>query len=152
MNNEENFLASEVAFSQDQGQLIMDMYRKINDLVTIINAKTTGIYNNEEYFTCERWHLNARRGQPKALYKITVDCGALPNAGTKNIAHGLPLAATWDIVNIFGVAKNPTTPIWIQIGEKDMTVDINATNIVITTLVDFSAYTTSYVTIVYIKP
>lgn len=89
------------------------------------------------------------------LYEKTVDFGALPNATSKSVAHGIAGLAT--MVNIYGFAKNPTNNVQIALPFVDITAGgnisflVSANNIIIIDANDMSVYTQAYVSIRYTK-
>jgi len=153
---QEILIASKVAYSQDDKQLLRNVYRKVNDFTYIINTKDTGIYNDEEFFTSQQWYVNKAVGDQETIYRKVIDCGALPNSAIKLVAHNLnpggTIDNTWDFIKIYGVAKDPGTPQWIPLAHPDIILLVNNTNIVITTTANLSAYTDTKIIIEYIKP
>lgn len=149
--SKQNLLADKVAYSQNDKELLRNVYRKINELVYIINTKDTGIYNNEEIFTAQQWYLEKNVGEQQIIFRKVFENIALPNAGTTSVAHGLNLDANWDFIKIYGTAKDPATPAWISLATLT-TIDIDTTNINITSTIDLSAYTNGRIVIEYTKP
>jgi len=149
MNFEDNNIAYPVSYTLDNNTLLDNLYKKTNELVNIINVKKTGIYGDVEALTSQKWLFDSTPTQFKEVFWITVECGTLPNTGTTNTAHNLAMTTNWEIANFYGVAKDPTAVNWIKI---DHLIDIDATNINITTTSDLTAYTVSRVTIEYVKP
>mgnify|MGYP007038180465 CR=1 FL=1 len=90
----------------------------------------------------------------KTLYEKTVDCGALPAAGNKTIAHGIINLDS--IYEIRGVAIRPNTS-WYPLpfttaGGNAIGVDVNSSSVVIRVgTTDYSNYTESYITFRYTK-
>lgn len=92
----------------------------------------------------------------KPLYQKTIDCGTLPNATTKTVAHGV---SNIEHIHILDAnAKNTTTGLtlplpYISTTNINQTVKVycNDTNIYLETAIDYSAYTKSNVTIQYTK-
>lgn len=87
-----------------------------------------------------------------AIYAKLLDSGALPNATSKNVAHGLDdisLAAGAFFKVEAGYASKADTLTEIQ--GLAITYEINATNLVLTTAVDLSSWTASSVVIMYEK-
>ena len=89
----------------------------------------------------------------KPIYRKTVDVGALPNATTKNVAHGITDFGT--LIRMYGAAKNDTTEVplpYVTPSNLNQTMSIWRTgnNIRIQTGTDRSAYS-GYVTLEYTK-
>jgi len=149
---QENLLAYNVAYSQDDKQLLRNIFRKTNELVNIINTKDTGIFNDEEFFTAQQWNVGKDQGEQQVLYRKAFDAGALPNIGTLTVAHNLSLDANWDFIKIYGTAKDSTGVQWVPLAHPDITIVIDNTNINITTTSNLSAYTTTRIILEYTKP
>lgn len=104
-------------------------------------------YSTSEINTGATW-IN---GAP--IYKKTISTGALPNATTKNVAHGI---SNLDLViDIKGCAWDGSST-WLPIpnaGSSSATIEayVYSSNIVIATGMDRTGFTTSYVTLYYTK-
>lgn len=89
----------------------------------------------------------------KPIYRKTVNCGALPNNTTKDVAHGISGLAT--VVNLYGSFTNGTIHFAEnRIDPNDITLGIgtfiNGANITLMTKSNRSSFT-GYVTIEYTK-
>lgn len=85
------------------------------------------------------------------ICRVVVDCGALPNTTTKNTAHGLTFS---QIVRLYGITTDGTN--WVPLptpttGTTQVVLYATSTNIVLITASNLSAYTSTYVTVEYIK-
>ena len=85
----------------------------------------------EEYRTAERWN-------GKVVYTKLVNCGNLPNASTKTVAHG---ASATQIIRCNGQCTSNFTPIPRDWNGGIMGVFADRGNILITTNVDYSDQT-----------
>lgn len=86
------------------------------------------------------------------IYAKLLDSGALPNATSKNVAHGLDdisLAAGAFFKVMSGYASKADT--LTDIHGLALTYEINDTNLVLTTGVDLSSWTASTVVIMFEK-
>jgi len=153
---QEILVSDNVAYSQDDKQLLRNIYRKTNELVYIINTKDTGIFNDEEFFTSQQWYVGKDQARQQMIFRKVIEFGALPNTGTTNVAHNLnpggTINNTWDFVKIYGTAKDPVTPQWIPLAHPAITIVITNTNVSITTTANLSAYTETRVILEYTKP
>lgn len=91
----------------------------------------------------------------KPLYRKTIDFGALPNATTKSVAHGL---SNFRVRNFYGVAVNPSTNITFYLptlsgnASAFVTVHIDSANVIVNAMsTNRSAFTECYITIEYTK-
>jgi hypothetical protein len=104
-------------------------------------------YSTSEINTGTTW-IN---GAP--IYKKTVYTGTLPNATTKNVAHGISNLGL--VIDIEGCAWDGSST-WLPIpnaGSSSAVIEayVYSSNIVISTGMDRSGFTTSYVTLYYTK-
>lgn len=86
----------------------------------------------------------------KRIYRKVINFGALPNAATKNVAHGI----TFDqIIDFYGITSNGTNrlPLSFVDGTYRISPWITTTNVTIATIVDMTAWTNTYVVIEFTK-
>ena len=144
--------------------------RVLNEKIPVITMTTTdpgegsaladnnyiGVYDGDpiivDYSTAEI-NTGAKWIDGRAIYKKTVDIGTLPNATTKEVAHGITNLAnvikfegwTYNSAQYFPLPYVSTTAV------NSMAVMVRGANIRIITGIDRSDYTTSYVTLYYTK-
>lgn len=106
-------------------------------------------YSTEEHLTGRKW----LDGRP--TYEKTINCGALPNATSKDIQTGIQnLRAA---VKIFGITYQENMSVFRPLPYPHVNynaiIGVNLTNTILTifTGTDFSAYTNTYITIEYTK-
>lgn len=127
--------------------------------ITLKYTKTTDSANSfkyadpNDYSTSEKIIGSWIDGKP--LYQKTISCGALPNATTKTVAHGI--SGTYSIKSIQGYANYstdtmplPHTGVGDAAGANAISVAISGSNIVVKTGSDRSNYS-AYITIKYTK-
>jgi len=149
---QEILIADNASYSQNDKELLRNLYRKINELVYIINTKDSGIFNDEEFFTSQQWYVGKDQGEQQMIYRKAYGFGALPNTGVINIPHGLALTADWDFIKIYATSKNPGAIQWIPLTNPEISYMVDAVNINITTTADLSAYTNTRVVLEYTQP
>lgn len=87
-----------------------------------------------------------------AIYKKTIDFGALPNNTSKNVAHGI--SNLNKVIEMKGYTSNGTTFIPLPMTSTTgapTAMNVDATNIIYTTSSDRTAYSETYVTLYYTK-
>ena len=113
-----------------------------------VNIQTIMNYSTSEQDTGCKWI------DGKPIYKKTIDCGALPNATGKGVAHGITNLG--ELVKLEGAATFPGYN-WIPLPYPDQSnngvvgIIINPTVVYIFTGENRSQYTKSYVTLWYTK-
>jgi hypothetical protein len=83
------------------------------------------------------------------VYRKVVDFGALPNAATKTVAHGIQITSSYTITRIYGAATDPVALSAQPIPNRDISLVLTATAIAISTTLNLSIYTRCYVVVEY---
>lgn len=153
--------------SDEFKQLIVKLYQNLNNISIITNYKDSGIYDLALAFNNQSWFPNptaSASADTPAPYRdgsrVTINFGALPNAGTKFVAHGIAVTATTTFTRIYATATDTTGLTAIPIpfvsvsgsipaGNTEIYVD--NTNVYITTTGNGSNYNVCYVVIEYIS-
>jgi len=133
----------------------------VNQLAISSNAKVSGFYDTDEFVTGELFfknpNLNSTTDRPPTLRPITftvINFGSLPNTATKSVAHGLDISSNWSFINAYATATDTTGLTSIQFDYSDaatLSIDVDGTNVNITSIDDKTAYDTCYVFLKYIK-
>lgn len=118
------------------------------------NYNPTIVSANSVYSENEQMIGYWKDGKP--LYQKTINFGALPNAITKNVAHGI---SNLDYVtNIFCVASNSDGSIQATLpylnprsDTNDVSIKVNGNDIQIVSASDMSAFIKTFVTVQYTK-
>jgi hypothetical protein len=147
--------------------LIIRLYQSYNDIANITNIKDSGYYLPTEFVTGQQWFAdpslsstasNTQTVITRQVYRQVVDFGALPNAGSRSVAHNIEgISSETSFTRIYGAATNPTAleyiPLpFVHISGSHVEVKVNATDVTIRTGgIDYSAYTTSYIVLEYLK-
>jgi len=157
--------------SDEFKQLIIKLSETINNVAIAVNLKDTGYYPLTEFVNGQAWFqdptiMAAGIIQPdfRQDYRIVINFGALPNATTKTVAHGLTPQTVWSATRITCVATDPTLPAeptpWaipipyvdvVGAGANNVQIAIGITNVSITTTSDMTRFTICYVTFEYLK-
>lgn len=139
-------------------QALVAQYRYLNTFGLAINRKRSAAHYLQGYVTGESYFSSVSNGNPeRAVTMITVDFGALPNAGNKTVAHGITFDATTMLIRFNSSATNTAGTSMIPLPfssptlNENIRVEITTTNISITTAIDYSDYIKCYVDIYYIS-
>jgi len=152
MKTQYNYFASKVSYTPKQEELVANIFNSFNQLVDIVNLKPLGLYADTILPSAEKWYLNATAKAQGVLY-TTVDCGTLPNTGTVNIPHNIPIVAGYKIIEFYGTATDPAGLFTKSMtGDPNINITISSTDIIITTTAALAAYTESHLVIRYITP
>lgn len=168
--NPNNFLPETFILPDDPEEFRIKLYQYLNEIALAVNSKASGLFVSEETVTGKQFipvfpsGVNRRSTNAvfRDVFRVVIDTGALPNATTNSIAHGITTTENFSIVALYGGATDPgastlssgiplphintTTP-----GDSvELTVD--ATNInLTTTTANYTGFTRSFVVIEYIK-
>lgn len=144
-------------------ELLVRLYQLSNQQNMAINAKDTGYYTLTEFVNGQLWFPEV--GSPQTsnqsqvyrnIFRLVIDFGALPNNTTTSVAHGLTITSGFRFTRIYGTASDPSTsfiplPYSSPTLNENISLSVDATNVTITTAIDYSGYTTTYVVLEYIK-
>lgn len=143
-------------------ELLVRLYQDISDMVEAINKKDTGQYLVQQFVTGSLFfNVNNDINNLRPIYRIVVNCGALPNTTIKSIPHGISptdFTSAWTFLKIYGAASNTSSFNYIPLPYVSSTsladnieIDVDNTNVYITTGANYSAYTQSYIILEFIK-
>jgi len=151
--------------TDDKDQLLVKLRQVVNDIALVINTKDSAFYVQEEFVNGQVWFppsstTGGKTATQRQVFRRVVNFGSLPNTATKSVAHGITTNASFTFTRIYGSATDPgassvTSAIPIPYAHptdaNNIALDVDATNVIITTGSDRTAYTTSYVVLEYIK-
>jgi len=87
--------------------------------------------------------------------RTVIDFGALPNAGTTSVAHGINVTANTVFTRIYGTATDPSTSFiplpFVDTAGNNIEINVDATNVNVITTADYTGYTTSYVVLEWVE-
>lgn len=166
--NYNNFIPQSYIFPEEDPQEYDVKLRQIlSNMATAVNTKDSGLYTDEEVITGQQFlptysTTTASNQNYRDVFRKVIDIGALPNAGTKNVAHNITTTQNYSIVKIYGAATDPgvstitsAIPIpYVNVGTPadGVQLSMNATNISITTTTaNYTGYTRCFVIVEYIK-
>jgi hypothetical protein len=129
-----------------------------------VNTKVGGLFVPYEVATFKQFPLRSTTApfpylpqQFTNVYRKTVDFGALPNTALKSVAHGITFTANSKATMIYAAATDPVNLLYIPIPfssptlNENIKISIDATNINITTAIDYSPFTMCNVVLEYSK-
>lgn len=166
---------TEVFESEDIKELNTHLTNVINDMSLVINQKDSGIYDTDtptsgaanpiSFVNSQTWFPNSvpPSGQPtgirRQVFRKVVNFGALPNTALKTVAHNITTNQNFSFTRIYGTATQPgatnvTSSIPLPFASptlaNNISLDVGATNVRITTGSNRTAYTKCYVVLEWI--
>jgi len=150
--------------SPELKELFIRLYRNINDIAMQVNRKDSAVYGQDEFVCGQTFFSNpsyrsgdAVNPKPRQVYRKVVNFGALPNAGTTNVAHGLSINNTYSFTRIYGTASDQAGSNYIPLPfssptlVNNISLSVDGTNVIVTTGIDRTAFTVTYVILEYLK-
>jgi len=145
-------------------ELLVRLYQNMNNMAVVVNTKDSAIYDTQEFVTGGLYFPNPTQMQPNAMsavyrpiFRKVINFGPLPNATTINVYHQIPINSGFIFVGLKGGAtKNDmssmiTFPFSSPTLNENIKIVITPTQISITTAIDYSSYTTTYIVVEYLK-
>ena len=139
--------------SEEFKEFLVYVTQDFTDIANILNKKDTGYYITTEINTSQQWFqpvtASADGATIRNTYRTVINFGALPNAGTKSVAHNIEgiTAGTFSWTYIAGTATDAAAngiplPFSSPTLNENIKLTADATNVNVTTAIDYSAYTT----------
>lgn len=139
---------------QESREALTQLLRMISNGV---NIRDVGFYYNEETLTGQRFVPTGNQQDYRSVFRKVIPIGALPNAVPKSVPHGITVRSTTRFTRIYGTANNPSTSfiplpfVSTTAAANCVQVTVDSTNVVITTGVNYSAYTDCFVVLEYVS-
>lgn len=143
--------------SREFKELLIRLYQDLGLMAEVLNVKESGYYYLGEFVNSQLWFPNPALTSETATVatyrpntRLVVIFGALPNTGTKSVAHGLTPNAAWTWTLVQATATNTTTFQGFTLNSAQATLTVDATNVTITTTANLSAYNVCNVVLEYL--
>lgn len=145
-------------------ELLVRLVQNLNRMQILINNKDTGIYDTQEFVNSQQFYpnpaLNSTTTQYPALrnvFRKVIKFGALPNAGLKSVPHGIICTTSVTFTRIYATANDVVAKSYLPIPyaspvlANNIELNADAVNVNITTGINRTAYTITYVILEYLK-
>ena len=145
-------------------ELLVRMYQYINLMALSLNTRDAGYYNTSEFVNGQLFFPNPANNSStteapdfRQVYRLVVNFGPLPNTGTTSVPHGLTITPATTFTRIYGAASDQTNELYIPIPYASPTLannielNVDATNVNITTGGNRSTYNVTYVILEYLQ-
>lgn len=144
-------------------ELLVRMYQNLGLMATNVNYKDAGYYVLLPFVNGQLYFANPSNNSSTTAYpanrqvnRLVINFGALPNAGTKSVAHNLPVNAVWTFTRIYGCATNPNTqfiplPYVSTILANEVELWVDPTNVNVRTAANYTAYTITYIILEWLQ-
>lgn len=150
-------------------QFMIKLMQRTNQIALALNLKDSAMYYTQEFVNGQTFFSNpalssttSQSPTPRQVFRSVYSIGALPNAGTKTVAHGIAVNSMFTFTRIYGCSSSTTPgdlnyiPLpyvsvlgIVVVGNVELTVD--ETNIYVTTTGDGTNFDTTYIILEYLK-
>jgi hypothetical protein len=145
-------------------ELLVRLYQNINLVALSMNTRDAGYYVMTEFVNGQIFFPNpsltsvtTQAPTFRPVFRKVINFGALPNTGTKSVAHGITITSTFSFTRIYATASDQSGMNYIPIPYaspvlvNNIELNVDATNVNITTGSNRSNFTICYVILEYIK-
>lgn len=145
-------------------ELLVRLYQNVSNIVNVLNIKDSGYYNTLEFVTGQLFFPNpnfnsttAQSAEFRQVIRKAIIFGALPNTGTKSVAHDITVNAGTTWVNMWATATDTTGLTGLQIPYASPTLinnielNVDVTNVTIITGSNRSNYNLCNVVLEYLQ-
>ena len=159
--NTTNLLPQTYIIPDDPDEKDLKIRQYLNNIALATNTKDSGIYNSTETITGQQFlptfsTQTASNATYRGVLRKVIDFGSLPSASSKTVAHGITFTNKQSVTKLYAAATIPGSS-WIPLPFASPTLNLNislemdATNIIITTGIDRTAYTRCFVVVEFMS-
>jgi len=148
-----NFIPEDYVIPEDYQEAQLFLKKTLESFARMINRKDTAQYETVEAQVNHTYPGTAPQIKEDIFRKI-VNFGALPNAATKTVAHGLTVNDNWFFTRIEAFAHSQADNRFIPVpnfGAFNSALWVTYTDVNIAATFDLSNYTRCYVILEYYK-
>lgn len=142
--------------------ILVHIYQDINNVALSLNAKDSAQYQLTEFLNGQVLFANYDmvniNYSGRQIFRIVINVGPLPDTATVTIPHNIVTSNATSFTRIYGCSTNPITMQYLPIPYSSCTsvannieLSVDSNNVYITTGINQSAYTTTYVILEYVK-
>lgn len=154
-----NLLQDTKLDSPEFKELLIRLYQNINSMCIALNLKDSGYYVQQEFLNGQLLFPNPTDPllQDRQIFRMVVNFGTLPNNTSISVPHNIEVDGSYSFTRIYGSSSDPINLNFIPLpyassnGTDNIQLDVDATNVTLTTTIDYSAYTITYIVLEYVK-
>lgn len=148
-------------------QFMIKLMQRTNQIALALNLKDSAMYYQQEFVNGQVFFPNPALSSttqqtptPRQVFRSVYSIGALPNAATKTVAHGIAVNGLFTFTRIYGCASSTGTLDYIPLPYVDVTgtilagnteLTVDGTNIYVTTTGNGAFFDTTYIILEYLK-
>lgn len=142
--------------------IFVHLYQDMCNVALALNLKDSAYYTLNEFMNGQVLFSNldsfGNNYQGRQVFRTVVNFGALPNTTTISLPHNIDISFGFSFTRIYGCSTDPVSQNYIPLPyvsasavANNIELSVDSSNVVITTGIDQSAYTTTYVILEYVK-
>ena len=130
---------------------------RLSKMADIVNTKEGALYSLKEQATFQQYYVVGDPQATRNVYRRVINFGALPDTDSKPIAHGVTFSTDSRLTRLYGAATDPDAisflplPFASPTAADNIQLEVDGTNVIITTGSDRTAYTNVSVVLEYTK-
>lgn len=146
-------------------ELLVRLYQQLNNIANVLNIKDTGMYQLSEFVNGQVFFSNpalssatAQAPEDRQVMRKVINFGTLPNAGLKSVAHGITCTTKTTFTRIYGASSDVVVafhyiplPYADAAGVDNIQLDVDATNVNVTTASNRTNFTVTYIVLEYLQ-
>lgn len=144
-------------------ELLVRLYQQINNIANVLNIKDTGQYQLTEFVNGQLLFSNPaltsstpQIAEDRQVWRKVINFGALPNTGTKAVAHGITCTVMTSFTRIYGCATDTAgnyipLPYASPTAANEIELKVDGTNVTIITGSNRTNFTITYIILEYVQ-
>jgi len=147
--------------SDEFKELLVRLYQNLNRMVLSLNAKENGFYALNQVVTGKQYFPSTPgtslvQQQYRPVTGLVINFGILPIAATKSLPHGIDFNAMVSFTHVYGTSTDPVNKRAISLPYASPTLidnielNVDATNVNVTTGIDRSNFTITYIVLEFL--
>lgn len=152
-----NQLPRSIDFPEEDKLFKEELTLAFRRTIDAVNTKENALYMLQETGTFQQYFTANDPQTTRNVYRMVVNFGTLPNAGTKSVAHGISFTSAFCLTRLYAAASDQTGFQYISIpyasptlaNNIELNLDLN--NVNITTGSNRTNFTNCTVVIEYTK-
>lgn len=142
--------------------ILVHLYQDMNSVALALNLKDSAYYFDQEFMNGQVLFPNPNvinaNLSGRQIFRTVINFGALPDTSIKSYPHNIQITNSTTFTRIYATASNPIEFSYLPIPYVSSTsvaynieISVDSVYVNITTGIDQSAYTTTYVILEYVK-
>lgn len=157
-NSQQSFLPTTIILPDlsDEKEFNYILTDFIKKMTAAINQKDIGQYVLQEVLNGHQFFKPNSTNTFRDIYRKVINFGTLPNSDTKEVNHEISISSTTRFTRIYGTSNLPDTtfiplPFASPTTNENIKLEVTDQVVRITTAMDYSAFTDTFIILEYLK-